>query len=414
MRAATPYYGQNAAARRPVGVQASYFLILAATFLASFQEFRPTELLFTYSDLVYVAAAVLVVFARGLPLNYFGSLTPAWHLSFAVMIGALFVSSLLNGAESAWWQATLQFAACYILLPMLLFVRSPARWRMLAIAFVAGVVFMEVIAYGIFLYYGGDYERLLFLGTKFYSGGGRWGAFVGNPNRHAAVICMTLPILYYLRSARLIPALAFYPAAGVLFAALIFTASNTGLATAIVSAGAFIMLGGMRVKLRHVGAALIAVAMVLILEPPLPRAFENRVASAIEVQDIESAGTFSSRFELIKESWQFARENTFIGIGVDRYREISVHGAPVHNSHLLLWVEGGFLALAGWLGMIAVMFLVAFAGKSRFRLERALALSVLAAFLVFSIASSHMYARIWMIPPFLALMPTLLAMRKQS
>jgi O-antigen ligase len=203
----------------------------------------------------------------------------------------------------------------------------------------------------------------------------------------------------------------FYPAAGVLFTALIFTASNTGIATVVISAGAFIALGGMRIRPRHIIAALIAIAMLIVFEPPLPRAFESRVAGAIENQDLSSAGSFDDRFDLIKESWEYARENTLVGVGVDRYRELSSHRAPVHNSYLLIWVEGGVFALLGWIGMIGVMFVIAISGRGQYRLERALALSVLAAFLVFSTAAAHMYARIWMMPVVLALTPTLLAMR---
>jgi O-antigen ligase len=408
---AMAYDRLDAAAKKPVGVQVSYYLILASAFLATYQSLRPTELLITYSDLLLIAAGVMILFARGLPLNYFGPFTPVWHFFFVLLIGGLFVSSILNGAEAAWWQAGIQYVACYVFLPILFFVRTKERWRNLAIAFVAGVIVMEVVSYGIFLYYGGSYERLNFLGHDFYSGAGRWGAFVGNPNRHAAIICMTLPILYYLRSARMISVRVFYPAAGVLFTALIFTASNTGIATVVISAGAFIALGGMRIRPRHIIAALIAIAMLIVFEPPLPRAFESRVAGAIENQDLSSAGSFDDRFDLIKESWEYARENTLVGVGVDRYRELSSHRAPVHNSYLLIWVEGGVFALLGWIGMIGVMFVIAISGRGQYRLERALALSVLAAFLVFSTAAAHMYARIWMMPVVLALTPTLLAMR---
>src|SRR3546814_3333097 len=49
------------------------------------------------------------------------------------------------------------------------------------------------------------------------------------------------------------------------------------------------------------------------------------------------------------------REDTmFVGIGVDQYRVVSPTQVPVHNMYLLLWAEGGLLALLGWMLLLTI------------------------------------------------------------
>ena len=395
-----------------VGNRAIFYLLLVGVFFASFQEFRPADILLTYSDIAFVLAAALIFVSRGFYISYFGSYTPAWHSFFALMIGALFVNSIFNDAETEWFTVTLQYAACYILLPMLLLGSVGGRWQTIALAFVIGVLAMEIIAFGIYQYYDGDYDKLRAIAPQFSSGTGRWGAFGGNPNRHAAIIAMTLPLLYYLRTTRVFPALGFYIGVVVLAVALVFTASNSGVFATAIGTMVFLLVGGLRVRFHHIVAGLVGVMIIVVAQPPLPTVFQSRVAPVFESGNLADAGTFSSRLSLAEEAWDFIREDPLTGVGVDQYREVSSHGLPVHNSHLLLWVEGGILALIGWIGMLGVLFTIILFSARRYRLERALAFSVLTIFLVFSMASAHMYARVWMLPVLLAIAPLLARVRR--
>jgi hypothetical protein len=71
--------------------------------------------------------------------------------------------------------------------------------------------------------------------------------------------------------------------------------------------------------------------------------------------------------------------------------------------YLLLWAEGGVLSLLGWIGMMLVLLAGAALVLARDRLASALALSVLSTFLITSTASPHMYARVWLVPIFIAM-----------
>jgi O-antigen ligase len=96
---------------------------------------------------------------------------------------------------------------------------------------------------------------------------------------------------------------------------------------------------------------------------------------------------------------------TFVGIGVDQYREVSADKAPVHNIYLLLWAEGGLFALAGWVALLVILAMGALAARRTDKLAAALGLSVLSTFIIFSNAAPHMYARMWVVPLLLAMSP---------
>src|SRR3546814_16856122 len=107
--------------------------------------------------------------------------------------------------------------------------------------------------------------------------------------------------------------------------------------------------------------------------------------------------------DLIREAWGIVEDTMIVGLGVEQYRTISFADTPVHNMYLLLWAEGGLLALLGWLLLMTISALVAIGVYQYDRQAAALGLSVLATFLIFSTASPHMYARVWLVPLMLAL-----------
>src|SRR3546814_14727504 len=69
---------------------------------------------------------------------------------------------------------------------------------------------------------------------------------------------------------------------------------------------------------------------------------------------MSQAGTFTGRMDLILEAWEIVEDTMFVGIGVDQYRVVSPTQVPVHNMYLLLWAEGGLLALLGWMLLLTL------------------------------------------------------------
>jgi O-antigen ligase len=321
-----------------------------------------------------------------------------------LLLTALLLSSVFNGNVERWPVVAGQYAFAYLALAVILVAGDPQRWRAIAFAFLAGILVMEAVTFGFYFYYDGDYGELTRLfSLRFVTGAGRIGSFVGNPNYHAALIACTLPFIYYFTAKRWIPLWGAAISLALLVAALVYTASNTGLATAVIVTVLFIVAGRIRMRPAYFAAAAFAAVAFTLSGAPLPRAFENRVIPALKSGNIEEAGTFLGRADLIKEAWDIADDTLVLGLGVDRYREFSREGIPVHNSYLLLWTEGGVPALLGWVGIISVLAACAITALRRRPLEAALGLSVFLVFMIFSTATPHMYARIWMVPVLLAI-----------
>jgi O-antigen ligase len=136
---------------------------------------------------------------------------------------------------------------------------------------------------------------------------------------------------------------------------------------------------------------------------PIPQTFEKRVAAAIKSGDVNQAGTFANRAELIAEAWDATADNIFYGMGADKYREFSAHGQPVHNLLLLIWNEGGAPAYVGLMLLLSLLVIFALAGLRERREDAAMALAVVCVFLIYTMSIPHMYSRFWVLPPILAL-----------
>lgn len=385
--------------------QWSKILIGFGVFFVSFLEFRAPEMLFTLSDFFFMVGGALFLLTCRLPTRPFSSLTGFWYLAFGLMISGLLVSSLANDAAIRWVLVTIQYAFAFIFIALLLLDIKEHRWLFFARALIAGVVVMEVLAIGYYFYSSGVYNPTSDLGVDIVSGAGRLVGFIGNPNQNGAIVAMCLPFVFFFRSKRLIsfPVMVFVLA--VFITALILTASVTGLFTAVLGAVLYAAASRNVPSWRYGLLAIIAVPIVMSMDITLPRAFENRIAPALESGNIEEAGTYTGRYDLIVEAWSMTDENFLVGLGVDQFRVISDHKAPVHNSLLLLWVEGGFISAVSWIAMMGVLGFGCLAAIAKRPQQAALGLSVLIIFFVYSMTATHMYARSWVVPLLLAVGP---------
>jgi O-antigen ligase len=134
----------------------------------------------------------------------------------------------------------------------------------------------------------------------------------------------------------------------------------------------------------------------------LPKTFQTRVLQAITSGDINEAGTFLSRADLMKEAISVISDKGifFLGLGADQFREISVQTAPVHNLYLLLWVEGGVTSLVGWLlfTLAGLLIWLALWRANGPRPALAAQAAVMAVILSIAMFNAHMYARYFLVP----------------
>ena len=378
---------------------ARFWVLFAAVFTAAYISWRPFEILFTLSDALFCVALVLAVQAGRLPLAPFGPLSGPWYLCVLVLLSGLFLGSMVNGDPERWLVVALQYSFAYLLLPMLLVMPSQPQSRLLLLAFAMGVAAMQLFGAAVYFGYKGDYLEIeAMFGHAFVSGSRRLGAFLADANWNSAMCAMALPCVIYLLNRQVIR----WWLAGLLLVSLGLGVLLSGSFSGFMSAAlALLVVGaasGMRRGLRLAMAAGVMAGVYLLAGGPLPQAFAKRVAPALERGDLNDAGTFQGRWDLMVEAWNMTDQTMLVGLGVDQYRLVSAHGAPVHNIYLLLWTEGGLFALLGWVGLLVLMGVIT--GVCA-RIDRQTAGLAAAGFLVFLIqttANPHMYARMWIVP----------------
>ena len=148
-------------------------------------------------------------------------------------------------------------------------------------------------------------------------------------------------------------------------------------------------------------AALAVTAVMTVGRDHLPEVFERRVLGTFESGDLDQAGTYEGRMALILEAVEWIDESLFLGIGVDQYRERSRFGAPVHNQYLILWTEGGTIALLGWLLILATIVVV---GARGYQVRNgapaaAATMSVATTLALVATSNTHMYGRTYIVRP---------------
>jgi O-Antigen ligase len=389
----------TADARRLRREHTAYTVISAAVFTVAYLSWRPFEILLTLSDLLFAIGFVLLLRCGRLPVQPIGTLTGLWLICIVIMLAGLFLGSVVNGDPARWLIVAMQYMFSLAVLPMLLMPRDEQASARLLLAFVAGIAVMQALGAAVYFLFPGDFVQVADrFGHAFISPIGRLGAFLGDANWNAAMCAMALPVtLYLLVVGRIGPRVA-----AALFLALgtgtLLAGSVSGFVSAIVSLLIVGMACGVRRAIRFVMAAGVVVLLYAVSGAPLPRAFANRVAPALEQVDLNEAGTFAGRLELIEEAWAMTDRTLIVGLGVDQYRTFSVQQAPVHNIYLLLWTEGGLFALLGWLGLMGLAVGIAVLAAVRDRLTGGLAASVLVVFFIQSTANPHMYARMWIVP----------------
>lgn len=388
------------------------YCLLIAIFLSGWGLLRVGQINLTFSDLFFLISFTISGLRGQLSATPFRSLTPFWLTGLVMMLGGLFVGSVVNGDPLRWVNIALQYTVAFLFIPVLLMQQEERTIRVAPLIFMLGITCSEAIgiAASFFLTF---HDTLHWLGDGFITGNGRLGSMAGQPNPNGAVIAFSLPMLLYSLRQRLIGGLGGAPCLILLLWGLMLSASFTGFSAALLAILVTLLLMGVRYIFRLGLAVMVAVGLFFASGAPLPKAFQERVGNAVESGDINQAGTFLNRSQLIEEAWGFAEDNVIIGMGVDRYRELSAYDNPVHNLFLLIWNEGGAIAFCGLIILLALIGLLAVNGLRISRDKGAMAVAVVLVFLIYTLSYPHMYSRMWVMPVMVAL-ATLYAPRRPA
>lgn len=372
-------------------------LLLVAIFFSGWNLLRVGNMNLTLADLALLSSFLITAMRGRLGTMPFAWLTPFWLIGLAMMLGGLFVGSVINADPLRWVNIALQYIVAYLFIPMLLMQQDEKLTRIAPLIFVLGTTLSEII--GIVATMLLTYQDTLpWLGNGFITGNGRLGSMAGQPNPNGAMVAFSLPMLLYAMRVKLIPVLPAAICFGLLVWGVMLSASFTGFSSSLLAIAVTLLLMGQFRYIARLGlAAIVAGGLFVASGAPLPKAFQERVGSAVETGDLNQAGTFVDRSALIKEAWDYTEDYSVIGMGVDRYRELSAHDNPVHNLYLLIWNEGGIVAFAGLMTMFFILCLMA-AGGARDRERGAPAVAVLIVFFIYTMSYPHMYSRMWVMP----------------
>lgn len=375
------------------------YALLLGVILTPFMMWRfHPDIQFTLSDGCFLVAAIFAISSGRLNLRPFADMWSWWLMSFCLMLFALGASSLVNGDPIRFAITGSQYVFAYLALPYFLFVGTRGDEIRLAKFFVAAIVAAEAISIILFYLYGNVPGSLDWINHNFATGAGRLGSFLASANRNAAVISLTLPFIFYFAKMRLVPLWQCLVGIAILALALVLTASVTGFISSIAAVLIFAIASYGWRAWKPLAAAIGVLTLAVAAGLPMPVAFQERVLSAFEEGDISEAGTYGGRMALIEEAWKFSDDTHVLGLGSDQFRLISDEGAPVHNIVLLIWTEGGMFALLGWAFAMGILALIAVRTIKFDKTAAALALSVVLSFYIISNASTHVYARLWVVP----------------
>lgn len=371
--------------------------VLAASFFLSWQLVRIPDLNFTLSDGAFlVGLAALLVAGRMSPAPL-GRLTALWFTGLILLLGGLFVGSVVHGQAERWFIVAIQYLIALLMVPVVLASFGREFLGKAGLAFVFGVAVSQVV--GILALFTIGYERLTpIVGRTIVLGNNRIGALAAEPNSNGAVCVFALIILAAALLERRIRPLPGAIMAMTILAGLVFSASFTSLLALFAAVCIIAPLTWSRGFSRVGVPAIMLVTLYIGLGGPLPEVFMERIGGAIVDQDLSKAGTFQGRAALISEAWRLADPNLLIGLGVDKFREASIHGAPVHNLPLLLLNEGGLMSFVGLALLLLCLFFASIMVRRVEAIGGAACFAALVVLMIYTMSLPHMYARHWFGP----------------
>ena len=375
------------------GGEGLFIALLVA--LAPINYLRLNAFYVTASDGAAILALFFMLAHRHLPIRFFGPATGLWLLSFLLFVGGISLGSVVNGDSTELIKTFLQYFFSLIVLPVLLAGRSYEQIVALLKVLIASITF--VMIFGIYVIYFMDDP-----GPRLISYNGRLRSLIERENEcatMAGIAAILLLGLYFLKQIRLRWVLFCLP---FLYFGVLLTGSNSGLILSVVGTISIMLLCGTKRHMIIVVVCVVAAVLAVLNLGAffLPEEFQERVLGAFLNADLSEAGTFTGRFEMLREAIEISRETLFIGLGAGQYHEISAHDTQVHNVYLLSLTEGGLISLIGLVGLLLTGVYLGWMAIVSGRSPKVAAISLTVLFIVALQLNMFptFYARFWNVP----------------
>lgn len=406
--ASFPGYARRVSARPRVGAgqRLEFALACIAVLLGPMNILRPEAIYFTLGDLFASLCFVTMAANRSINLRVFGPGTAFWVFGLVLMCATIFASSLYAGVVDRGLILTAQYLFAYLIMPIILLNRPREATEFLMKVFLASIV--VTAAFGVYVV-----DIVGQTNTEFVSGAGRLLGLVERANTGGALFALSIPIAMGMGGARIINPLVAAAVVGLAAYGLMLSASNSALYTTIIGIGIYFVVTADIKRFALGGVFLVLVIVALQFSETqqwLPGVFQKRVLLGLQTGDLDAAGSYTDRMALIREAVELTRSTMFLGFGADQHRVVSQYLAPVHSLYLLLWTEGGILAMIGFIAMLCGGAIVLASGWRSGCNKSVVAggVATLSMFSLIVIAMPHTYGRFMVIPIILAIAPALL------
>lgn len=386
--------------RRKQGIdRLTYLSAAAAVFLSPYNVLRHPSVYFTASDVMTLLTFLVLLKGRRLPSAPFGALTPIWYAGFLAIALGLVIGGIPNRQLVAGSPVIAQYAYSMVILPWVLCRWDLVQTRRLLLVWVVSMII--VMLHGIYLV-----EFASDTPSDMVAGSGRLEGVLERENALAVLGAIAIVMTMYLSAEQALSHPVTLLFVSVLLYGIVLTASNTGVLA--VTAGV-IVFSLLQRSSRHYGTMALLCGLVFLAflvggDELLPKSFTRRVAGALTSGDLQQAGTFGDRMDLARAGWQASEKHILVGLGADGFRT-TTNGPPVHNTYILMLVEGGIVSLAGLCLVIGTITLRGAVLWSTADTQNLGAMVIAFGLMVAVVLNTtpHVYGRFWFVPIILVL-----------
>jgi len=237
----------------------------------------------------------------------------------------------------------------------------------------------------------------------FISNKRRLESFFENPNAMAKIIALSLPIFIYLFSSNnKYKYKSFIIISMVIMVwGLISTASYGGIISCLLGVLIYGILSDNKLKTILVYMFITTIFLSTALYFKYPDTFIDRVVNNILYKSGEY-GSMNYKIELFRIAIDWVLANPLVGIGPGGFSVNAGLSTTIHNSYLLLWVEGGILAIVGLVYIFYKLIKTILNQQNITQNELALAITVIIIFMINAGTNTHLYQRYLYIPLFIS------------
>lgn len=382
-----------------------YRIIAIGVFLMPFYSIKVS--FFNISDLFIITALIMLFYEKLRYNSFFKPFSNKVYAlivftAFFLMLGGYMLGDLSNQNINT-NTFTISFQYVFILAGYLWLFKSLTSTELLKLLKIYLSGFITVILSGVILKTFTPDIYLLLMDQNILIGFRRMGSFTGATGL-AKSISVLIILTYFMYS------LAYYNIKKVIFMniifiiGLIYASSFGGIITSLISYVAILTLFLINNKTKFLqkllslvsGLLIIFISFFVLIKLNFQESiFYNRVVKVLFDADYEEAGSAEVKIYLMNAALTIIKENFLFGIGSGNFLAQTIYKQSVHNSYLILWVEGGILPLIGFLILLILFFIMSMKVKGN---RKYILLTMGLVLVINSFTNTHFFPRFIFVP----------------